>query len=130
MQDSGAPSTHDKPGSLTCPVYSTDKLEHFSLGRISSYLLLVILVSVRGDLTILGLEVKCFTTEPNPLILTYYPLSIPSKSLGGPILHKEGREMADDAGPDDAAYDIRPDLVPTHDLMVGFPLKKYRQPYE
>ena len=93
------------------------------MGRISTYLLLVILVGVRGDLAVLGLAVKCFTTEPNPLILTYYPLSISSRSLGGPILHKEGREMADDAGPDDAAYDIRPDLVPTHDLMVGLPLE-------
>ena len=48
VQDTGAPTTHDKPGSLTCPVLST---EHFFLGRTSTYLLLVILVGVRGDRT-------------------------------------------------------------------------------
>jgi len=30
VQDTGAPNTHDKPGSLTCPVYSTDTREHLS----------------------------------------------------------------------------------------------------
>jgi len=30
VQNTGAPTTHDKPGSLTCPVYSTDTWEHFS----------------------------------------------------------------------------------------------------
>ena len=30
VQDTEAPTTHDKPGSLTCPVSSTDKREHFS----------------------------------------------------------------------------------------------------
>jgi len=30
VQDSGVPTAHDKPGSLTCPVYSTDTLEHLS----------------------------------------------------------------------------------------------------
>ena len=30
VHDTGAPTTHDKPGSLTCPMYSTDTQEHFS----------------------------------------------------------------------------------------------------
>ena len=49
MQDTGAPTTHDKPGSSMYPVYSTDTGKHFSLEETVHYLLSVILVGVRGD---------------------------------------------------------------------------------
>ena len=63
VQFTGASTTHDKPVSLTCPVKSTDTREHYS----STYLLLVILVGVRGiGLAIPGSAVKCFNTELNP----------------------------------------------------------------
>jgi len=48
---SGAPTTHDKAGSLTCPVYRTDT----GWGHLS----------VKNSYT--GSAVKCFNTELNPL---------------------------------------------------------------
>jgi len=44
----GTPSTHNKPVSLTCIVYSTGAGGAFLLGRSSTYLLFVILVE-QGD---------------------------------------------------------------------------------
>jgi len=38
VQDTGAPTTHDKPGSLTCPVYSIDTREHFSCSGKNLYI--------------------------------------------------------------------------------------------
>jgi len=50
VQDTGAPTTHDKTGSLTCPVNRSDALEHFSWVEPLHIFVLVILVGVRvGD---------------------------------------------------------------------------------
>jgi len=74
VQDTGAPTTHDKPGSLTCPVLSIDTQEHFSWEEpvynfLSSYLVR------RGiKLAIPGSAVECFTTEPNPLAVFFVQL--------------------------------------------------------
>ena len=60
MQYTGAPITYNKPGSLTCPVKSTDTLENFPMKN-STYLLLVISVGVRGiELASPASAVECF----------------------------------------------------------------------
>ena len=75
VQDTGAPTIHGKPGSLTCPVQITNTREHFSWEEPVHISFLVILVEVRGiELAIPGSAIKCFTTESNPLAFFAYPI--------------------------------------------------------
>ena len=71
VQDTAAPTTHDKPGSLTCPLCSTDTgtREHTVFPGKNQYIgFLVILVGLREiELALTGSAVKCLTTEPCPL---------------------------------------------------------------
>jgi len=71
VQNNGAPTTHDKPATLMCPVYSIHTQEHFAWEEpvhtcTCNYLLLVILVGVRIKLAIPGSAVK-----PNPYTNTH-----------------------------------------------------------
>jgi len=66
VQDTKAPTTHDKPGSYTCPVYNTDTRKRFSWEEPCNHSW----VSECSNSQIPGSVVQCFATRSSPL--TFY----------------------------------------------------------